>query len=221
MRPKLIVFDVNETLSDMEPIAERFKEVGASRELARTWFAALLRDGFALTATGEKPVFATLAADALRVEFSRAYLNRPIEDAIAYVMEGFATLATHNDVAPGVTLLAEAGFRIVTLSNGSSEVARALLSRSGVIHHFEALLSVDDAPSWKPGAASYEHALKDLAVAPDDAMLVAVHPWDLDGAAKVGMSTAWVNRPGGHFPSYFRPPSIEARTIVDLANQLS
>nr|WP_254925633.1 MULTISPECIES: hypothetical protein [unclassified Rhodococcus (in: high G+C Gram-positive bacteria)] len=49
-RPRVIVFDVNETLSDMSPLSERFADVGAPNELASLWFASVLRDGFALTA---------------------------------------------------------------------------------------------------------------------------------------------------------------------------
>jgi 2-haloacid dehalogenase len=47
-----MVFDVNETLSDMSPMAQRFSDVGAAAHQAATWFATLLRDGFALTVTG-------------------------------------------------------------------------------------------------------------------------------------------------------------------------
>ncbi len=47
-RPSVIVFDVNETLSDMAPLARRFADVGAPELLAQVWFASLLRDGFAL-----------------------------------------------------------------------------------------------------------------------------------------------------------------------------
>jgi 2-haloacid dehalogenase len=54
------VFDVNETLSDMAPMEQRFADVGAHPLLARTWFASLLRDGFALTAVGASERFATL-----------------------------------------------------------------------------------------------------------------------------------------------------------------
>jgi len=46
-RPEVVVFDVNETLSDMSPIAERFTDIGAPAHLAKLWFATLLRDGFA------------------------------------------------------------------------------------------------------------------------------------------------------------------------------
>jgi 2-haloacid dehalogenase len=65
-RPALLVFDVNETLSDMAPIAGRFDEVGAPAHLARTWFAGLLRDGFALTVAHENPSFARLGAEGSR-----------------------------------------------------------------------------------------------------------------------------------------------------------
>ena len=42
-RPGVIVFDVNETLSDMAPMASRFADVGAPGLLARVWFSTLLR----------------------------------------------------------------------------------------------------------------------------------------------------------------------------------
>jgi 2-haloacid dehalogenase len=63
--PVLLVFDVNETLSDMAPLAARFEEVGAPGRLAGLWFAGLLRDGFALTIGGENAPFAGLAAEGL------------------------------------------------------------------------------------------------------------------------------------------------------------
>ena len=39
MRPSVIVFDVNETLSDLSPLGARFVEVGASASAAPLWFA--------------------------------------------------------------------------------------------------------------------------------------------------------------------------------------
>src|ERR1044072_8096996 len=50
--PEVLIFDVNETLSDMAPMAGRFRDVGVPGEEATSWFAALLRDGFAPTAAG-------------------------------------------------------------------------------------------------------------------------------------------------------------------------
>ena len=65
-QPSVIVFDVNETLSDMSPLGDRLAETGAPASLAKLWFATLLRDGFALTAAGDNRAFAEIGAEALR-----------------------------------------------------------------------------------------------------------------------------------------------------------
>jgi len=54
-----------------------------------------------------------------------------------------------------------------------------------------------------------------------DAMLVAVHPWDIDGAARAGLATAWINRAGDPYPEYFRAPDLRPRSLAELADQLS
>jgi hypothetical protein len=60
--PAVIVLDVNETLSDMAPMAGRFAEVGLPHADAAIWFAAVLRDGMGLTAAGAPRPFARIAA---------------------------------------------------------------------------------------------------------------------------------------------------------------
>lgn len=219
--PSLLLFDVNETLSDMSPMSHRFEDVGAPAHLASTWFAGLLRDGFALTVVAASGSFASIAAEALRVSLHGHSLNRGTEDAVQHVMDGFAELAVHSDVPAGMRALSGLGIRLATLSNGSASVAEALLDRAGLRGLFEGLLSVEDAGAWKPSVGAYAHALDRCDVDPMDAMLVAVHPWDIDGAARAGLSTAWINRSGGPYPRYFRTPDLSARSLTDLADQLS
>ncbi len=64
--PPVILFDVNETLSDMGGLQPRFTDVGAPAHLSALWFATVLRDGFSLTAAGGQERFAVLAEHALR-----------------------------------------------------------------------------------------------------------------------------------------------------------
>jgi 2-haloacid dehalogenase len=87
------VFDGNETLSDMNPLRRRLEEVGAPGHLLDTWFAATLRDGFALTAAGEYADFAAVAKAALRVVLSRvAGMRRDVDDAASYILAGLPAL---------------------------------------------------------------------------------------------------------------------------------
>lgn len=217
----LLVFDVNETLSDMSPLAARFEDIGAPGHLAQIWFAELLRDGFALTVAGEAEPFSRLGAELLRVRLDGQDLDRDLEDAVKHVLAGFAELSVHPDVPEGLQELADLGVRLVTLSNGSAQVAQALLEGAGVRHLFERLLSVEDAGIWKPASGAYEYALAQCGVDAKDAALVAVHPWDTDGAARVGLGTAWINRTGGRYPGYFTKPDRSAVSLVDLARQLA
>jgi 2-haloacid dehalogenase len=219
-RPRLLIFDVNETLSDMSPIAGRFEAVGAEAGLARAWFAALLRDGFALTLAHENPSFARVGAGGLRTVLAGISLNRPVEEAVEHIMAGFSGLAVHPDVPSGVRALAGLGIRLVTLSNGSASIARRLLTDAGLDHAFESFLSVEQAGIWKPAPGAYAYALEACEVDPLDAMLVAAHPWDTDGANRAGLAAAWINRTGGRYPDYFQPPGLEAASLYELAEQL-
>ena len=219
-RPRVIVFDVNETLSDMSPLSHRFTDVGAPAELASLWFASVLRDGFALTAAGAARPFADLASGLLAVMLPRETLNREIDDAVEHIMGGFMGLDVHPDVADGITALAALDLRLITLSNGAVGVAQQLLEGAGVRGQIESVLSVEAAGAWKPAAQAYRYALDRCGVEPHEAMLVAVHPWDIEGAHRAGLSTAWINRTGTTYPSYFEAPDFTASSLVHLEELL-
>jgi 2-haloacid dehalogenase len=85
----------------------------------------------------------------------------------------------------------------------------------------ERTLSVEAAGVWKPAAAAYHWACDRLGVAPPAAMLVAVHPWDTDGAARAGLQSAWVDRSGSTYPAHFTAPTVTVSGFTDLAERLA
>jgi 2-haloacid dehalogenase len=218
-RPSLVVFDVNETLSDMSGLASHFDEVGAPPSAATSWFAALLRDGFALTVTGGNPDFAELASTCLR-RMLAAHGVEQVESAAGRIMDAFTSLPVHDDVVDGIRTLTSYGLRLVTLSNGSTQVAQGLFERNEIADAFERLLSVQDAPAWKPASAAYDYALRVCDVPASEAMLVAVHPWDIHGAHQAGLRTAYLDRTGSGYPSYFHSPSLQVGSLTELAQAL-
>ncbi len=219
--PAVLIFDVNETLSDMSPLAERFVELGAPAALARTWFAALLRDGFALTCAGAQEPFARLAREGLAMALSGLLTGAELERGVEFVMDGFTSLPVHPDVVPGVEVLHAAGLRLVTLSNGAASVAEGLLARAGVRPLFEQVLSVEDAGAWKPAAQAYGYAAERCGVPLEQTMLVAVHPWDTDGAQRAGAGAAYLDRTGSGYPGYFLPPQLRVSSLTELAEVLA
>jgi 2-haloalkanoic acid dehalogenase type II len=219
--PAVIASDVNETLSNMTGLGSRFVQVGAPAHLAPLWFASLLRDGFALAATGDGATFAEIGAPLLRGTLSDLPLTRPMDDAVAHILAGFGQLPLHPDVAEGIRALAGVGARLVTLSNGSTAVAEALLANAGLRDHVEALLSAEEAGMWKPAPQSYAYAAATCEVEPGEILLVAVHPWDIHGAARAGLRTAWLNRTGATYPAYFAAPDYTVTRLGDLAGRLT
>lgn len=221
MRPSVIVLDVNGTLSDLSPLGSRFAEVGAPGALARVWFASILRDGFALAATGDAAPFETLAEQSLQQILAPLVRTGELAKAIGHVLEGLATLEVHPDVPDGVRALRAAGLRVVTLTNGGTTNAEGLLRRAGIRQELEHVLSVEDAGIWKPAAAAYAYAARTCGVEAADMLLCAVHPWDIDGAAKAGLATAYLNRRAVPYPGAFRRPDHEIDDLRALAGRLT
>lgn len=219
--PELVVLDVNETLSDLEPLRARFTAVGAPGHLLETWFAGTLRDGFALAAAGSARTFPEVGAAVLTGLLSHLdTVTVPVDQAVATVLGGVASLEVHPDVPAGLRVLAGAGVRVVTLTNGSLSQAEKLLDRAGVADLVDRRLSVDDAGRWKPHADSYRYAAQQCGVPLERCAMVAVHPWDLHGASAVGMTTGWIDRRGTPWPGVFDGPGVTGSTLGEVAERL-
>ena len=80
-----------------------------------------------------------------------------------------------------------------TLSNGHLALL-VDLARHGDLR-FDCLLSAELARAYKPAPEVYRTAARLLGVEPGELMLVAAHPWDLQGARAAGLRTAFVDRP--------------------------
>ena len=122
-----------------------------------------------------------------------------------HVLSGFAGLGVHPDVPEGVRLLRRHGLRLVTLTNGSADVADRLLAKAGIRGEFERLLSVEDADAWKPAPAAYAHAARACSASTDQVLLVAVHPWDIHGAHQAGVHAGWITRQQDRTPTTSPP----------------
>ncbi len=210
---ELVVLDVNETLSDMAPLGALFAQLGSAPETAALWFTTVLANGFAATMAGTPRTFAEIATATLPALLGRGHAGSAVLDA-------FGALELHPDVPAGLRAMHASGLRLVTFTNGAAAHTRALLERGGVLDVVEATLSVEDAGAWKPDPRSYAYAVRECGVAPERALMVAVHPWDLHGAHQIGMRTAWLNRSGAAYPSFAADPDHTAASMKELALHL-
>ena len=220
MRPSVLVFDVNETLLDLSPMRSAFEEVLGTAEPLGEWFARLLHGSLLANALDDYRRFGTIGVEALVGVAARRGIDLTNEDAREVVKE-IRSLPPHPDVEGGLARLRNMDLRLATLTNGDPDAVEAQLRHAGIRHHFEAALSIEMVRRFKPDPAPYREACRFLDAPAEAAMLVAAHDWDVAGAARTGMRTAFITRPGVRWGLPGIPPDLTATDIDDLATTLA
>ena len=215
-RPAVVAFDVIETLASLEPLRARLTEAGQPPGLLEAWYTRTLRDGMALSATGDYVGFTEVADAALR-----GLTHYTISDEqVAHVMAGFDQLPAFPDALPAMRRLTEAGLRVACLTNGSASFTSSLVNRTGLGAMVERVISVGEVYRWKPASVVYRYAAEVLGVPPDRLALVAAHDWDCHGAKRAGLTTGWVSRKTGGFGAPFAPPDVTGEDLTQVAAKL-
>jgi 2-haloacid dehalogenase len=220
--PPVLVFDVNETLVDIEALAPLFGERFGDERVLREWFGQLVMYSMTATLAEHYVDFFTLAQGVLRM-LADIYRVDITDDDVHRLHAQMRTMPAHPDVADGLTTLRDNGFRLVTLTNSPHRsVARTPLENAGLAELFEQQFSVDCCRAFKPSPSVYRYVCHELGVAPADCMMVAAHVWDTVGAQNVGFSAALITRPGNPpLPVDRLPqPNLVVRDLRQLAERL-
>jgi 2-haloacid dehalogenase len=220
--PSVLVFDVNETLLDIESIAPLFGELFGDERMLREWFAQLVMYSMSITLAGNYVTFPVLGQGVLRM-LGDIYQVDVTENDADRLKTALLTMPAHPDAAEGLAALRDNGFRLVTLSNSPPNPdGPTALQHSGLAGFFEHQLSVDARGVFKPSPAVYRYACETLGVAPADCMMVAAHVWDTIGAQNVGFGGALITRRGNApLPVDGLPqPNIVAKDLRGLAERL-
>ncbi len=221
--PSVLVFDVNETLIDIESMAPVFGRIFGDPAVMREWFGQLLVYSMTATLAGQYVDFFTLGQGVLRMVADTRRVEITGGDVQA-LKQAMLTMPAHPDVEDGLTVLRDNGFRLVTLTNSPPNPdGPSPLENAGLSHLFERQLSVDACRAFKPAPATYRYVPEQLGVGPSDCMMVAAHVWDTIGAQSAGFSGALITRPGNAaLPVPGLPhPTIIASDLREFAANLT
>ncbi|MBO0865152.1 MAG: haloacid dehalogenase type II [Mycobacterium sp.] len=220
--PSVLVFDVNETLIDINSLAPFFERIFGDPRAMREWFGQLVTYSMTATLSGHYIDYFTLGQGLLQM-LADTHHVAITDDDVHSVKRGMLTMPAHSDVEDGLTALRNSGFRLVTLTNSPPNPdGPTPLEHAGLAHFFERKFSVDACRAFKPAAVVYRYVCEELDVAPADCMMVAAHTWDTAGAQSVGFSGALITRPGNaplRLPG-FPQPTIIADDLHEFAQQL-
>jgi 2-haloacid dehalogenase len=221
-KPSVLVFDVNETLLDIEALNPLFEHVFGDRRVLREWFCQLVLYSMTTTLSGLYEDFFSLGRGVF--EMVGAVHGVAIEAAdVEALREGLLTMPAHPDVEEGLRELKRAGFRLVTLTNSPpNPYGKSPLEHAGLAGHFERQFSVEAARAFKPSPLVYRMVAGELGVAPSECCMVAAHVWDTIGAQGVGFSAGLIARPGNTpLPVSGLPqPDVVAPDLPTLAARL-
>jgi 2-haloacid dehalogenase len=214
----VLVFDVNETLLDLNAIREPFARAFGDPSPAGEWFARLLHGSLVATLTDSYDDFGTIGRRALDVVAGRrgVALSDEERDAILGTMR---RLPAHPEVPGALARLRDAGFRLATLTNSSHAAVTAQLAFAGLTDAFEASLSVEDVRRFKPAPEPYRMAAARLGVGLGQIRLVAAHDWDVWGAMRAGCAAAYVDRAGLPF-LLGAPPDVVGRDLAEVVGRI-
>lgn len=193
--PSIIVFDVNETLIDIESIAPFFERVFGDRKVVREWFNQLILYSDAITLSGYYQTFFTLGQGVLEMLATIHGVSVKPSD-VEELRTSMLTMPAHKDVPEGLQMLKSAGFRLMTLTNSPPDKGGSPLERAGLAHFIERQFSIDSVRRFKPAPQVYHLVAELLEVPPSAICLVAAHTWDTIGAQSVGFSAGLIARPG-------------------------
>ena len=216
----IIVFDVNETLRDLDTIQPVFTRIFNDPAAMRLWFANLITYSEALTLAGVYVPFTDIGAAVLRMLADTRGITVSEADGVE-LTDRFASMPPHPEVPGALRRLRDHGFRLFTLTDNTLAISGRQLEKGGVIDLFERRFSVDETVKrHKPAPEAYQSVATVLGLEPGGICLIASHVWDTIGAGAAGWQAALVLREGNAPLPVGPQPDYIGKDLDAVADQL-
>jgi len=197
VRPKVLFFDVNETLLDLTDMKQVVSEALNGRDdLLSLWFTTMLQYSLVTTASGQYEHFGNIGAAALQMVAANNGIKISEGEARKTVLNSLRGLPAHPEVKEALSQLKKDGYKLVSFTNSSNEGVKKQFESAGLTEYFDERLSVEDIGKFKPFTDTYTWAARKIGVKPEECMLIAAHGWDVAGALWAGWRAAFISRPG-------------------------
>lgn len=216
---RTLVFDVNETLLDVQALEPLFVDIFGDGNARKEWFSTLLLYSEVATLAGPYADFPAIADAALTMTAERRGVRLSERDR-GRILAGMLALPAHADATAGLSRLRDAGFHLVALSNSSHAAVNTQLTSAGLAPFFERMFSVESVRRFKPAPEPYQIVARELGVDTRGLRMIAAHAWDIVGAMQAGCQGAFVARPGAVWYPLTPPPDAIGPDLVAIAARI-
>ena len=214
--PRILVFDVNETLLDLRALEPHFERVFGDKATLREWFNQVILHAEAVTLADSYKSFGEVGRAALEMIATAQGVKLSSEDAQT-IIGGIRSLPAHPEVAESLARLQSAGFRMVALTNNPLATVDAQMQHANLSQYLERNFSVDSVRKFKPSPEPYRMVARELGVETNQLRMVAAHGWDIGGAMQVGYAGAFIARPGKALFPLFPEPDVVGRNLREVS----
>jgi 2-haloacid dehalogenase len=216
---KAVFFDMNETLLNLSLLKKQFDKHFDDKYILKYWFTKLLHSSTIMGIMGDYRNFGELAGVALENLFFEN--NKSLSSEVkAEILGEFKKLPAYEDVRPALRVLRNNGIRVIAVSNSSLGMIKEQLTNAGIIDLFDSYYSADNVENYKPFKDIYLSAAQQEGLQTDNIVMVATHDWDLYGAKKAGLTTAYIKRKQEIYHPYYLQPDFNALNLFDLIQQI-
>lgn len=220
-RPKVLFFDVNETLLDLTAMKTSVGNLLNGRsELLPLWFTTMLQYSLVSTVGRQYKDFGIIGAAALQMVAANNGIKVTEKEAQEAILGPIRSLPPHPEVKASLQSLKDAGYKLVSFTNSSNKGVQTQFENAGLIEYFEERLSIEDLGKFKPDLDAYDWAARKMGVNPSECLLVAAHGWDIAGAIWAGWRGAFISRPGAQLYPLAPKPEINEKDLALTAKKL-
>ena len=210
---------MNETLLNLSVLTKSFDHYFNDKFVMKYWFTKLLHTSSMMGAMDEYKNFGQLSEVVLENIFYEKGI--PLTEEIKVdILGSFRTLPAYEDVPKALKILRQHKIRTIAVSNSSSEMIKEQLTNAGILDLFDAWYSVDAVKKYKPFKEIYLYAAAAENMAPNDIVMVATHDWDLFGAKKAGLTTAYIERKKEIYNPYYLQADFSKTDLVELVQEI-
>ncbi|WP_405294643.1 haloacid dehalogenase type II [Algibacter sp. Ld11] len=220
-RPKVLFFDVNETLLDLTAMKESVGKVLGNRpDLLPLWFTTMLQYSLVTTVGRQYNDFGIIGSAALQMVAANHNISISEEEGRQAILGPLRSIPAHPEVKQALQSLKDAGYTLVSFTNSSNKGVETQFKNAGLTEYFEQRLSIEDMGKFKPHADAYDWAARKMGVKPSECMLVAAHGWDVAGAIWANWRGAFISRPGAQLYPLAPLPELSESNLKHIADQL-
>lgn len=223
--PRTLLFDTWGTLVDNYSIADVVEqyvyEGHLAQDIAQDWRFQQKWAMFYTTLADSFVPHPGLTDACLRWALEKHHISLP-ESAINDIVSQYHKLRAYPDVVAALKSLKEQGHTLKIVANPTKKMIEDHSKFAGTYQYIDEIISSgEEAQAFKPSPKVFQLGIARAGCPKENILWVTGHFWEIVGATKQGLKTAWTNRARQPMLKIGVTPSYTTTTLLELADTLA